>query len=225
MNTQNAHVCAVLLHPWAPRLCYHSQTNETKHPSQWQPGNPRQIRGLMQPRAAVWSGFHLTLLQRSSRQSAPTKGVLTGGLSENKHCQNELWVQVKVIAPSKGHSLSKQKACCFASGFISAILKWVKEDRALNRNLINKVLCSRVELPTPSSQRSFPHWTSHLSWLLKPSSSQKGKMICSMKHFRGQTIHIQVMNHSSCPIKTHLCVCFVLLKSQSLFSLTGHGSI
>lgn len=25
--------------------------------------------------------------------------------------------------------------------------------------------------------------------------------------------------------ETHLCVCFVLLKGQSLFALTGHGSI
>lgn len=44
------------------------------------------------------------------------------------------------MAWAKGHHFSKQKACCFASVLISAILKQVRDDEALNKDLINKVL-------------------------------------------------------------------------------------
>lgn len=103
--------------------------------------------------------------------TATTKGVLTGCLRKNKHSHNGLWVQFRMIAWYKGHGLSNQKACCFASVFISAIFKWVKEQEAPNRHLINKALfsalCTSVELPIPSSQSSFPDWTAHLPWLVK----------------------------------------------------------
>lgn len=91
-----------------------------------------------------------------------------------------------MIAWYKGHHLSKQEACCFASVFISAVLKWVKEDKALSRDLINKhfastsqpcwTACSQLAEKRSSLARS-PITTAQVQWFLKRENDSQHEVL------------------------------------------------
>lgn len=161
--------------------------------------------------------------------TATTRGVLTGCLRKNKRSHNGLWVQFKMIAWYKGHGLSNQKACCFASVFISAILKWVKEHEALNTCLINKALSQPLvpvlNCPFPALRAAFQTGPLTYRNLWSTTVFKKGKWLAAWSISENKpSIFKWWITTISCPTEEkHISLCASgVLKGQSQFSLTGH---